>query len=140
MSVKILYVASGIPVPGMLGGSTHTLEVARGLARRGHTLHVVACSREGYGGLSTLARPVSRYDDGFHLHHIDIPKGATLLGAPLIARLARAIRPDLVMERYYNFAGAGLLAARRLGLPSILEVNALIVDPPAVFKRRLDDW
>ncbi len=43
------------------------------------------------------------------------------------------------MERYYNFAGGGLLAARRMGVPSILEVNALIIDPPAVFKRRLDD-
>ena len=139
MSVKILYVASGIPVPGTLGGSTHTLEVARGLARRGHTLHVVACSHEGWGGLAALARPVASYCEGFHLHHVDIPKAATLLGAPLIGRLARAIRPDLVMERYYNFAGAGLLAARQLGRPSILEVNALIVDPPAVFKRRLDD-
>jgi alpha-maltose-1-phosphate synthase len=140
MSLNILYVASGIPVPGTLGGSTHTLEVARGLARRGHTLHVVACSREGYGGLAPLMRPITSYYDVFHLHHIDIPKGATLLGTPLIARLARALRPDLVMERYYNFAGAGLLAARQLGVPSILEVNALIVDPPAVFKRRLDDW
>jgi glycosyltransferase involved in cell wall biosynthesis len=138
--LKILYVASGIPVPGMLGGSTHTLEVARGLARRGHTLHVVACSHEGWGGLAALARPVTTRCDSFYLHHIDIPKGASLLGAPLIVRLARAIGPDLVMERYYNFAGAGMLAARRLGVPAILEVNALIVDPPAVFKRRLDDW
>jgi glycosyltransferase involved in cell wall biosynthesis len=136
-TLKILYVASGIPVPGSLGGSTHTLEVARGLAARGHMLHVVACGRTG--GLAALARPVSTIYDGFHLHHIDIPKAASLLGAPLIARLAHAIGPDVIMERYYNFAGGGLLAARRLGIPAILEVNALIVDPPEVFKRRLDD-
>jgi glycosyltransferase involved in cell wall biosynthesis len=138
-SLKILYVASGIPVPGTLGGSTHTLEVARGLARRGHTLHVVACSREGWGGPAALARPVTTRCDGFYLHQIDIPKAISLLGAPLISRLAHTVRPDLVMERYYNFAGAGLLATRRLGIPSILEVNALIVDPPAILKRRLDD-
>jgi glycosyltransferase involved in cell wall biosynthesis len=137
--VKILYIASGIPVPGTLGGSTHTLEVARGLARRGHTLHVVACSREGWGGIAALARPVSTCHDGFHLHHVDIPKGAALLSAPLLGRLARAVGPDLIMERYYNFAGGGILAARRLGIPTILEVNASIVDPPEVFKRRLDD-
>ncbi|HWQ13100.1 MAG TPA: glycosyltransferase family 4 protein [Roseiflexaceae bacterium] len=137
--MRILYVASGIPVPGTLGGSTHTLEVARGLAARGHTVHVVASSREGWGGLRSLARPVSTTLDGFHLHHLDIPKAAALLGAPVILRLARALRPDVVMERYYNFAGAGLLAAARLGRPSILEVNALIVDPPQVAKRRLDD-
>jgi len=138
--LKILYVASGIPVPGTFGGSTHTLEVARGLAARGHTLHVVACSRAGWGGIAAFARPSSTRYNGFHLHQIDIPKSAAFLGAPLIARLARAIGPDLIMERYYNFAGGGVWAARRHGIPSILEVNALIVDPPEVFKRRLDDW
>jgi alpha-maltose-1-phosphate synthase len=137
--VKILYVASGIPVPGTLGGSTHTLEVARGLAARGHCIHVVACSREGWGGPAAFARPTSSRHDGFFLHHLDLPKIASLLGAPVLGRLARAIRPDVVMERYYNFAGAGLLAARQLGVPSLLEVNALIVDPPSVRKRRLDD-
>ncbi|HEU5013110.1 MAG TPA: glycosyltransferase family 4 protein [Roseiflexaceae bacterium] len=137
--MKILYVASGIPVPGTLGGSTHTLEVARGLAARGHAVHVVASTRAGWDGLHTLARPVSSRYTGVFLHHVDVPKSLALLSAPLIRRLARAIRPDLIMERYYNFAGGGILAARRLGLPSILEVNALMVDPPAVFKRRLDD-
>ncbi|MEO7910777.1 MAG: glycosyltransferase family 4 protein [Roseiflexaceae bacterium] len=137
--MKILYVASGIPVPGTLGGSTHTLEVARGLAARGHIVHVLACAPEGWGGLAGLVRPVSSRYAGFYLHHIDIPKSVALLSTPLILRLARALAPDLVIERYYNFAGAGMLAARRLGIPSILEVNALIVDPPEVFKRRLDD-
>lgn len=137
--MNILYVASGIPVPGTLGGSTHSLEVARGLAVRGHRVHVVASSREGWGGLGALARPVSTWHESFHLHQIDIPKSLALLSAPLIMRLARAVRPDIVTERYYNFAGGGVLAARRLGVPALLEVNALMVDPPAVFKRRLDD-
>jgi glycosyltransferase involved in cell wall biosynthesis len=137
--LKILYIAQGIPVPGTLGGSTHTLEVARGLAARGHTLHVVACSRTGWGGPGAFARPVSSIYSGFHLHHLDIPKSLSLAAAPTLLRLARALRPDVIMERYYNFAGGGVWAARRLNLPTILEVNALIVDPPAVFKRRLDE-
>lgn len=138
--MKILYIAAGIPVPGALGGSTHAYEVARGLARRGHTLHLVATGGRREGGLlGALARPVSSTLDGFHLHHQDLPKALTLLGAAPILRLARAIRPDAIMERYYNFAGVGMLAARRLGIPALLEVNALIVDPPAVLKRRLDD-
>jgi len=137
--VKILYVANGIPVPGSLGGSTHTLEVARGLTERGHTLHVVACSREGWGGIAALARPVSSLFAGFHLHHLDVPKSAALLTTPVLLRLARATRPDIVVERYYNFAGGGLWAAGQLGIPTLLEVNALIVDPPQVFKRCLDD-
>lgn len=137
--MKILYVAAGIPVPGALGGSTHAYEVARGLARLGHEVHLVAASREGWSGLPPFARPVSSLYDGFHLHHQDVPKALSLLGAGPVLRLAGAIRPDAVIERYYNFAGAGMLAARRLGLPALLEVNALIVDPPAVRKRRLDD-
>lgn len=137
--MKVLYIAAGIPVPGTLGGSTHAYEVAHGLGRLGHEVHLVCAGHEGWGGLAPFARPVSRTLDGFHLHHQDIPKALTLLGAAPILRLARALRPDLIMERYYNFAGAGLITARRLGLPSLLEVNALIVDPPAVAKRRLDD-
>lgn len=137
--MKILYVASGIPVPGTLGGSIHTLEVARGLARRGHTVDIVACSRPGAFEIASLARPVSSRFGNVRLHHIDIPKALSLLAAPVIMRLAHALKPDIVMERYYNFAGAGILAARQFGIPSILEVNALIIDPPAVLKRRLDD-
>jgi alpha-maltose-1-phosphate synthase len=137
--LKILYIASGIPVPGTLGGSTHTIEVARGLAARGHILHVVASSQEGWGGPAAFVRPISTRYDGFHLHHLDIPKSLSLLGAATLLRLARAVGPDIIMERYYNFAGGGVWAARRLGRPTILEVNALMVDPPQVFKRRLDD-
>jgi len=137
--LKILYIAQGIPVPGTLGGSTHTLEVARGLTARGHTLHVVACSRTGWNGLGALARPVSSVYAGFHLHYLDIPKSLSLATAPTLLRLARSLGPDVIMERYYNFAGGGVWAAQRLNIPTILEVNALIVDPPAVFKRRLDE-
>jgi starch synthase len=137
--MKVLYVASGIPVPGALGGSTHAYEVARGLARLGHEVHLVCASREGWAGLAPFARPVSSLHDGFHLHQQDVPKGITLLGLWPLLRLARAIRPDVIIERYYNFAGCGVIAARRMGLPCMLEVNALIVDPPEVRKRRIDD-
>ena len=137
--MRILYLAAGIPVPGSLGGSTHAYEVARGLAQLGHELHLVAASHEGWGGLAPFARPVSSSLDGFRLHHQDVPKALSLLGAAPILRLARALRPDAIIERYYNFAGVGLIAAHQLGVPALLEVNALIVDPPSVRKRRLDD-
>ena len=39
--MKVLYVASDQVVPGTTGGSVHVLEVARGLARRGHEVDVI---------------------------------------------------------------------------------------------------
>lgn len=140
--MRILYIASGIPTPGTVGGSIHTLEVARGLAHLGHDVHVVAASRElplHHLRLRPLFRLAARPYAGFTLYHQDVPKALSLLGAAAVIRLARQLRPDLIMERYYNFAGAGMIAAHRLQIPTILEVNALIVDPPTVLKRRLDD-
>jgi len=133
--VRILYVASGIPLPGRLGGSVHTLEVARGLAARGHTVQVVAAQT----GQHLPLRAKKALVEGLPVVYLDWPKPLSFLGLPSVGRMVRAFRPDVVMERYYNFAGCGIYWAHRLGLPSLLEVNALIVDPPEVPKRRLDD-
>lgn len=135
--MKLLYVASGIAVPGTYGGSTHTLEVARGLASLGHDVHVVA--HHPVRQWNTAVKPQATTLGSIHLHYLDLPKPLSLLAYPQIASLTRRLRPDALIERYYNFAGAGILAAHRQRIPSLLEVNALIVDPPAVFKRRLDD-
>lgn len=127
-TLRILSIAHGIPVPGSLGGSTHALEVARGLAQRGHTVHLVAASNQHWGRLAPFVRPVSSRLHGFTLHHQDIPKSMGFLGAWVVLRLARAIQPDVLIERYYNFCGAGVWAAHRLGIPCLLEVNALMID------------
>ena len=127
--MKILYVASAITLPGASGGATHVLEVAHGLARRGHHLHVVARGK----------REAAVETGGhFDVTPLPFPDKLALLGYPAVARLARIFAPDVIMERYYNFAGAGVLAAHRRGLPAVLEVNAPMVDPPGAPKTRLD--
>ncbi len=133
--MRILYLASGIPLPGSLGGSVHTLEVARGLVALGHTVQVVAAR-----GGRHLPFAKEAAVEGFPVVYLDWPKSLSFLGLFQVGRLVRSFQPDVVMERYYNFAGCGIYWAHRLGLPSLLEVNALIVDPPEVFKRRLDDF
>jgi glycosyltransferase involved in cell wall biosynthesis len=128
--MRILYVASGIPVPGSVGGSTHVIEVTRGLAALGHSLLVIA--GPGSGEHSILG---TRHAALVNLPHRPELALATL---PTIWRRADEFRPDAVMERYYNFAGAGMLYARRHRLPSLLEVNAPLYDPPGSRKDRLD--
>jgi glycosyltransferase involved in cell wall biosynthesis len=55
-----------------------------------------------------------------------------------VKALARDIRADVIMERYYNFGGEGVLAARSLDIPAVLEVNAPVIDFPGSNKARLD--
>ncbi|HEX5504496.1 MAG TPA: glycosyltransferase [Thermomicrobiales bacterium] len=69
---------------------------------------------------------------------VALPKALALGLYPVVARRAAAFRPDVVMERYYNFAGAGLLYARWHSLGGVLEVNAPLYDPPGSPKDRLD--
>ena len=55
--MRILYVTAGIPVPGTVGGSTHVVEVARGLAALGHEVLTVAGPPEDAGRKSTAHGP-----------------------------------------------------------------------------------
>lgn len=141
--MRILYVAAGITAPGSHGGATHVVEVAEGLARLGHEVHVVCQQpshppptppshggKAGYDPKPKVQNP--KY------HWLPYPKTAGMLYYPTVARLAKSLQPDIVMERFYNLAGVGMVVARRRGIPAMLEVNAPIVDPPASRKTRLD--
>jgi glycosyltransferase involved in cell wall biosynthesis len=127
--MKILYVAGAIPLPGTSGGATHVLEVAHGLARRGHRLHVMARGQRW-----------TKVDTGgaFDVTLMPFPDKLAYLALPEVYSIARHFAPDVIMERYYNFAGAGMTVAKRRHIPSVLEVNAPMVDPPGSPKSRLD--
>ncbi len=125
--------ASDQVVPGRTGGSVHVLEVARGLAERGHEVHVVIHRAAGV--------PDSEAAGGVHWHRIawsPSPRFFRFRAGPEVERLARETRADVVMERYYNFGGEGICTATRLGLPSLLEVNSPVVDHPGSAKAWLD--
>lgn len=129
--MRILYVAAGIDVPGDHGGSVHAAELARGLVHAGHEVHLVALPGDSPGTdlgsvhLHTL-RPVLRLEQ------------AELLRAPQVRRIAERVRPDVVLERFYTFGGTGVLAARRLGVPVVLEVNSPAWPYPGSWRDRLD--
>jgi glycosyltransferase involved in cell wall biosynthesis len=129
--MRVLYIAGAVEANGRSGGSTHIREVACGLKGLGHDVIVMARAAP-----DTPRPPV--LDCGVRVRYLRWRKELALLGLPQVARAVRGFRPDVVMERYYNFAGAGILLARRRHIPSILEVNAPMVDPPGTLKSRLD--
>jgi starch synthase len=127
--VRILYVALDQTVPGTLGGSVHVQSVAEGLAALGHEVHVATQA----GGVWPAG--------AVRWHAMSPPLGQHQLrwmrtGA--VADLARRVDAQVVMERYYNFGGEGVVAAGKLGIPAVLEVNAPVIDYPGSMKARID--
>ncbi len=129
--MKILYVALKESLPGSHGGAVHVLEVSRQLARGGHRITVVVKQLPG--------QPARDSMDGFEIVRLRMLHNYLLFGAaPVLRALIREIQPDVVMERYYNFAGAGIAEARAMNLPTLLEVNAPLLDPRGTTKARVD--
>ena len=128
--MRILYSAIDQVVPGTLGGSVHVRSVADGLAALGHEVHVLT-GRGSEGWPKSMARWHDVEPPGGHPH-------LRLLASRHVTRIARTVEPHLVIERYHNFGGEGMLAAARSGARFVLEVNAPIIDYPRSPKARLD--
>jgi glycosyltransferase involved in cell wall biosynthesis len=128
--MRMLYAAIDQRVPSAHGGSVHVTAVAEGLAALGHEMHVLASPGDepfpqGPVRWWALQPPLAR-------------RQLRVLRARQVLRLARQLRPAAIIERYYNFGGEGVLAARRLGTLAVLEVNAPVIDYPGSLKQRLD--
>jgi glycosyltransferase involved in cell wall biosynthesis len=131
--MKIVYVASDQRVPGCTGGSVHVLEVARGLAARGHEVHAVVHRAPG------TAEEEKR--DGVVWHRVAWRPDHRLFrfrARATVERVIASVAPQALMERYYNFGGEGILAAEKASVPSLLEVNSPVVDHPRSVKAALD--
>jgi glycosyltransferase involved in cell wall biosynthesis len=128
--MKILYAAIDQSVPAAHGGSVHVTAVAQGLAALGHEVHALVSP----SGHPFPAGPVNwrAMRPPLGLRQLRVARTAA------VHRVALEVRPDLVMERYYNFGGEGLIAARRIRASAVLEVNAPVVDYRGSLKQRLD--
>jgi glycosyltransferase involved in cell wall biosynthesis len=128
--MKILYSAIDQTVPGTKGGSVHVAAVAEGLAALGHEVHVLVSAGDGpfpTGGVRwvPMAPP-------FRMNQLRWAR----TGA--VKRIAERIRPDIIMERYYNFGGEAIRHARGLEARGVLEVNAPVIDYPGSTKAMVD--
>lgn len=130
--MRIAYVCAdpGVPVFGRKGCSVHVQEVIRALLRLGHAVTLFARRRGG-------AAPA----DLASVRCIDLPQTSGP-GAAREAELVAANRAlpellasegpfDLVYERYALWSSAALQWARAIGIPSVIEVNAPLVEEQA---------
>ena len=129
--MRILYSAIDQSVPAAHGGSVHVMAVAEGLAALGHDVHVLVSPGDA-GKLPTGRAQWSAMPPPFGNRRF------RLLRARDVAAIARAFNPEAVIERYYNFGGEGILAARKVGASVVLEVNAPVIDHPGSTKRMVD--
>ena len=128
--MKVLYAAIDQMVPGTKGGSVHVAAVAEGLAGLGHDV-------------TALITPGADSPRPSRVRWVALPPplGSShlrLLRSGEVRRMAQAIRPDAIIERYHNFGGEGIRAAAKLRSVAVLEVNAPIVDYPGSTKALLD--
>ena len=131
--MKILYVAADQTLPGATGGSVHVLEVARGLAARGHEMHVVI--RRGAG------QPAEERRDDVTWHRVrwwPPQRFFRWRATAAVAAIAERVLPDVIMERYYNFGGEGVAVATQRDIPALLEVNSPVLDHPGSLKAAVD--
>ena len=136
--MRILYAAIDQVVPGTLGGSTHVQAVAEGLAALGHEVHVAVRAGDAQPRRSLSRRGCADLRRGTTSARRSDRRNLRLLRRGRLRALATALRPDVVIERYHNFGGEGLLAARAVGARTVLEVNAPVVDYPGSPKRAVD--
>jgi glycosyltransferase involved in cell wall biosynthesis len=128
--VKILYCAIDQTVPGTTGGSVHVTAVAQGLSALGHEVHVLVSPGDGpfpAGSVRWIAM-----SPPFRANQLRWTR------IPAVRRIVRTLRPDVVIERYYNFGGEGITAAAATGARTILEVNSPVLDYAGSPKARLD--
>lgn len=141
--MRIAYVCAdpAVPVYGSGGPSVHVQEVVRELVRRGATVQVFCVSAGG---------PPPPDLRNVIVHEIGVPPGRRigtgqvrheleLLAAnATLTTLMGAQGPfDLVYERYSLWSRAAMSFAWSSAIPSVLEINAPLVDDPSAPDRTL---
>ncbi len=132
MRVAYLCADPGIPVLGSKGASVHVQQIVRAFQRRGDTV-TVYCTRRGdadpavLGDARIVEHRVARGDVGAR-------ERAVARASERLAELARRDDCDLVYERYSLFSAA----ATRVGVPSVVEVNAPLVDEQRRYRGLVD--
>ena len=138
--MRVAYVCTdpGIPVFGSKGASVHVQAVLRELVRRGDQVHLL-CSRtggpvpDGLDGVDVMLLPaVGKGDTAAREQRA---QDADACVAPLLDALPGL---DLVYERYALWGRTATAWAEQHGVPSVLEVNAPLVQEQVAHRELVD--
>ena len=134
--MRIAYVCTdpGIPVFGSKGASIHAQAVLKELFRAGHELHLLT------------PRPGGEPQVPIAVHQLPVVGGGPAAererGAQrsdqAVAAVLDELSPDLVYERYALWGRTATAWAARIGIPSLLEVNAPLVAEQLRFRELVD--
>ena len=109
------------------GQAVHVRELIGALRRQGHEVRECALLPKADVGGSNGASPRASFWQGLRLPRTAQECLEILYNhraVPRLLRAAREFRPDFIYERHALHCWAGLEAARRLGVPLLLEVNS----------------
>jgi len=127
----------GIPVFGHKGASIHVRSVLAEAVRRGYETHLFA---------ARLGGPHPGRLRDVHIHRLACPGGPTaereqaLMAADdeLAALMSAFAHVDVVYQRYSLWSCAALELAAQRGWPSVLEINAPLLDEQARHRELVD--
>lgn len=133
---RVAYVSTdpGVPVFGSKGASVHVQAVVRELVRRGAEVHLVAARvggdrPRGLAGVTVHELPRVTGTPG---PEREASAHASATAAASVLDDLHAPGPlDLVLERYSLWSDAAMTWADAHGVPSVLEVNAPLIDEQA---------
>lgn len=127
--MKILYAATDQDLATIHGGTIHINAVAQELTRHGHEVHLIIQHSDQPKLIQANVR----------IH--ELPRTNRFLlwtTGNKIQQVISDVHPDVVMERYYNFAGEAILRAKSSGIPTVLEVNSPMIEYSGSMKSKLD--
>ncbi len=127
--INVAYVCAdaGVPVYGSKGCSIHVQEIVRGFLRRGDRVELFAAKVGGDApsdvhGHRLHAFPIGNTQE---THEREMQQWSN---AYRIAQAVDGMSIDLVYERYSLWSDASICLARDRRIPSILEVNAPLIE------------
>jgi len=126
--MRVLYLSAdpGVPILGHKGASVHVRELASAMAVAGATVTVVSPRIGAEGDVLSAPIELVSIEPVLPREHADASSllGAVARQAAQIRRIGERFGADAVYERFSLFSDGGVKAARALGIPHVLEVNA----------------